>query len=501
MSTSAITLCANRRKIYVMPCRHGWPPLEHSPSLPNPIEIGPGNITLISMKRLVIMCGLYLPALLLHVAAARAAQEAAPAAAEPVAAEPAAMEPTAAEPPAEQQTKVTPEDNPELARTIDRYRNDIRQLQIQHGAYAPGLSETLLGLGDAYSQTGAHEEAAQTFKSALYIERVNTGLYSMTQLPYLDRLIQEYTSMGNLKDAGNMYSYMYWVYKRNYGDNDLRNLPPITQMQDWIYKAYGRGDTAIPLEQLRKLNFLNYKAIGIMQVNYGKTDPRLINYLRRYALANLYEAEQLRKVLEKRRVNTNLNACPFSLQDNKNNTYMDDVIAQMVYERCNNYMKGKKALQHILTIQKVNDMSVAAFVRALTHIGDWEMLFQRSLAALSYYSRAFNILAKAGHAMPVMDELFGQPRLLTTAGSLDLEAADKKDAGTNGGGPFAVVSLDVTSLGKARNIKVVQSDPPGDEQLQSEAQSYLRKSRFRPRMENGKSVNTVGYTVTYRQAE
>ena len=434
-----------------------------------------------------MMSRLCLLVFLLPVAAVRAGQEAAPAATAPA---------------AEQDAQAAIDNNPGLTQTIARYRDSIQQLQMQHGAFAPGLSETLLGLGDAYSQTGAHTEAAQAFKSALYISRVNSGLYSMTQLPYLYRLIEEYTSLGNLKDAGDMYSYMFWVYKRNYGDNDLRTLPPIERMQNWMYKTYGRDDADMPIEQLRKLSFLNYKAIRILQANYGKTDPRLIEYLRRYSIANLYEAQQLRKALEKRKVETDLRVCPFlSLQDNSNGAFMDDLVTQMVFERCNNYDSGKKALQHILTIQKVNNMPVAAYVRTLTRIGDWEMLFQRPLDALGYYSRACDILAKAGHAAPIMDELFGRPRLLTTAASLkDMEAADKGDAGT-GDSPFAVVSLDVTSMGKARNIKVVESDPPDDAQLQSAAQKYLRESRFRPRMENGKSVITVGYTMTYRKAE
>lgn len=464
------------------------------------------------MKRLVIICGLCLPALVLHVAAARAGQEAVPAAAEPVAAEPATTEPavtdpavtapTAAESPAEQQSRPAADDNPELSRTIDRYRDDIRQLQIQHGAYAPGVSEALLGLGDAYSQTGAHEDAAQTFKSALYIERVNAGLYSMTQLPYLDRLIQEYTSMGDLKDAGNMYSYMYWVYKRNYGDNDLRTLAPIERIQTWLQQLYEQGGAEdLPLEQLRSLNSLNYKAIVVAQTSYGKTDPRLIDYLNRYSISNLIEAQQADSKLQSLGYDFDIDSCFGLGPPGGNETYFEETAHKLIIERCNNYRQGKLALHHILTIYQANNLSVAGYVRTLTRLGDWEMLFKQPLNAVRYYSNAYDILEKAGQGRTLMDELFGQPRLLTTTGVLlDRPATDHSETGS-GDSSFALVSMDVSRDGRARNIKVVESVPADDTRLRIAAQRYVKAAYFRPRMQDGKSVETQGVTLTYHEDE
>jgi tetratricopeptide (TPR) repeat protein len=441
------------------------------------------------MKRLVIMCRLYLPVFLLPVAAVQAVQDAPPAAAGPAAGP---------------EAKAAVDDNPELTQTVNRYQNDIRRLQMQDGAYAPGLSETLLGLGEAYSQMGAHEEAARSFKQALYFSRINSGLYSLIQLPYVDRLIEEYTRLGDMQKAGDMYSYKYWVYKRNYGDNDLRTLAPIEHMQTWLQQEVYKQDGAIdlPLESLHQLNRLNYKAITVAQTNYGKLDPRLIDYLFRYSESNLIEAEQADSRLQGLGYKFNIDSC-FGIgpQSSGSETYFEETARKLMIELCTNYHQGKLALHHVLTIYRANNMSVDSYVRTVTRIGDWEMLFQQSLAALRYYNHAYDILEKAGQGQTLMNELFGQPRLLTTANSLmDGQAAVQSDTGSDDRS-FALVSLDVSRNGRARNIKVVHSVPADDEGLRIAAERYVRAAYFRPRMEDGKSVETQGIIVTYHEGE
>lgn len=465
-----------------------------------------GETALPTVKRLANLHGclllvLFLP---LAVAAAESDQDAAGAAPSP-AATPNTTPPQAGNP----NTGATAV-NPQTAQTITDYRRTIAALQSAHGAYAPGLGEALLGLGQAYSQAGAHGKAVETFRSGLYIDRVNAGLYTMTQMPYLEHLIEEYDRLGKLDKAGNMYSYMYWVYKRNYGDNDLRILQPIQRMQHWLHRVYERGEgSKLSLVIMQKLQAMNYKAIRILQASYGNTDPRLIEHLQQYSDANLYEAERLRKELEERQVAPTFRYCrAFELEPDRRSTLMDEYILKLISERCRNYENGKLALEHILVIHKKNHLPKGSYVRALTRLGDWEMLFERRRVALHYYSRAYQMLDKSDPQNKELAELFGRPRILTATGPLlEADAGNgdaTEDAGSDvkdSGGPSAVLSLDVTSTGRPTNIKVVQSTPPDDTKIQREARRYLKDSRFRPRLEDGKPVDTVGYTVTFRQVE
>ncbi|MEJ2761336.1 MAG: hypothetical protein P8126_07310, partial [Gammaproteobacteria bacterium] len=365
------------------------------------------------MKRLTILHGYLLLALLLPLAAS----------AEPD------QEAGASPPPAVTPNAGATAVNPQTVQTISHYRHAIAALQAAHGAYAPGLGEALLGLGQAYSQTGAHGKAAKAFQSALYIDRVNAGLYTMTQLPYLEHLIEEYDRMGKLDKAGKMYSYMYWVYKRNYGDNDLRILQPIQRMQQWLHRVYERGEGSdLSLNIMQKLQFMNYKAIRILQSSYGKTDPRLIEHLQQYSDANLYEAERLRKELEERQIKPKYKYCrALDMEPDRRTTLMDEYILKLISERCRNYESGKIALEHILVIHKKNHLPRDSYVRALTRLGDWEMLFERQRDALDYYSRAYKMLDKSDPQNKELTELFGRPRILTATGPLqeaDVENGD-----------------------------------------------------------------------------
>lgn len=462
----------------------------------------PGETALPTVIRLAIMHGCLLLALFLPLAAAAESDQEA-------GVPPAAGSPDAFPPPASTPNTAAPDVNPQTAQTISRYQQTIAALQAAHGAYAPGLGEALLGLGLAYSQSGAHKKAAAAFQSGLYIDRVNTGLYSMTQLPYLEHLIGEYDHLGKLEKAGKMYSYMYWVYKRNYGDNDLRLLQPIERMQHWLHKVYARGDgNGLPLDILQRLQAMNYKAIKIMQSTYGSTDPRLIEHLQQYSDANLYEAERLRKQLEERQVDPTIKYCGFiELEPDRKSTLMDDYVMKLIQERCRNYQSGKLALEHILVIHQKNHLPKDSYVRALTRLGDWEMLFERRRDAMDYYSRAYKILGQSDPQNKELTELFGHPRILSVTGPLqeadagDGDTTDGADAKDGDGSPTAVLSLDVTSTGRPTNIKVVESTPPDDKKFRREARRYLENSKFRPRLQDGKPVDTVGYTVTFRQVE
>lgn len=391
--------------------------------------------------------------------------------------------------------------------TIKRYRQQIASLQAEYGAYAHGLNEALAGLGRAYSQNGNHKEAAAAFKSALYVTRVNDGLNSMAQLPFLDALIDQYDSLGRLGKVSDLYDYMYWVYKRNYGAGDLRTLPPIERMQQWMRKVYRRGGD-LTMDQIQTLSNLNYKAILILEHNYGPLDPHLIDHLRQYSDANLYAAEQLRKQLLRHNIPTNLEQCGFIMLDaDKSYSLYTKEYALMVEERCQNYDNGRRALQRILAINEKNNLPTESYARALTRLGDWEMIFDRQYSARDFYARAYDVLGKAGDGDKKIAELFGQPRILTATDALDAgrpaDAADttagSKDSGQDT--PYTVVSMDVTAAGSPRNIKVVESKPAQDTELQQQATQDLRRSIFRPRLENGKPVDTVGYTMTIRQED
>ena len=117
------------------------------------------------------------------------------------AANPAAAEQATAGTPAPTEAVVdTADDNAtaELARDTrsEDYRQAIKDLESNQGAYADQLSEYLLSLGLSLQQSGAHQDAIDAFKRGVHLARINDGLYSARQIPLLQREIASHMALG-----------------------------------------------------------------------------------------------------------------------------------------------------------------------------------------------------------------------------------------------------------------------------------------------------------------
>jgi len=62
---------------------------------------------------------------------------------------------------------------------------------------------------------------------------------------------------------------------------------------------------------------------------------------------------------------------------------------------------------------------------------------------------------------------------------------------------YVIVSMDITETGKARNVQVLETNPPDDSSLGRQVRRSLKTTRFRPRYENGQAVKTTGVNLRY----
>ena len=137
---------------------------------------------------------------------------------------------------------------PGTSRTRAGYEQAISRIQIQVGAFAYNLVPELVGLGMVEAQSGENADAAQSILRALYIVRMHQGLYSLIQVPLLEMLIKINGHTGHWKDVADEYDHLYWLYRRNYGDNDPRLLPILRRLGRWHINAYNK-ETGRTLEQ------------------------------------------------------------------------------------------------------------------------------------------------------------------------------------------------------------------------------------------------------------
>lgn len=376
----------------------------------------------------------------------------------------------------------------DIRRSIEKYRERVDQLQSEHGAYHAQLSEAMLSLGLSLSALENHAEAADTFRTALHISRVNHGLHSMEQMPYLELLIQENAALNNQEELYKNYHYLYWLYKRNYGDNDPHLLPVINRVARWHVDHYRATPSISPYTHLRNAQSLYNKGIAIIETHYGKEDPRLIEPLYELALSNYYTAVLADREEEFRMENE------FRVST-RADYYEENAAVDRILE---SYYKGKQALERIVQLHDANsEIPARSHAIALTYLGDWNMLFERPRSAVDNYSQAYSLLEENTSEEEVIRTMFGSPHRLPMVPLPDQRSAQPEESRQRDDVPYAVVAFDVLSNGRPRNIRVIESNPEDDKRIVRTAHRLVAGTKFRPRFEDGKPVNTTDVSMKY----
>ena len=390
----------------------------------------------------------------------------------------------------------------EIEQNIKKYQEAVLETESTSGAYGDKLWEELVGLATAQQNAGRYQAAVASLNQALHVNRVNHGLHNLEQEPIINLLIKNNTALHDWKALEQNYQYLYWLYRRVYGENDMRLLPGINRIGLWHLKAYSTGKTANPFADLLAAQSMYNDAVHIIEINRGENDPEMIpplngimltNYLMAIHASGTDNAEALRSSF-------NMSNQPFSRCDDfsfyRRNPLFDGCSGSMGMNNDErdrqqiiilSYHEGKKALKRTIDIYK-NNPALPAVEHAMAYIrlGDWYMLFNRPSAASSEYTKAYVLLNNTDAV--TREKLFGTPKQLP-----ELQYTPVDDNKPKPDGKYVLVSMDVSKNGRVRNIQVVESQPPNDKNLIYLATRSLRQTRFRPRIENGKPVATTGY--------
>jgi len=411
---------------------------------------------------------------------------------------------------------------------ISRYQERLTEQQSMYGASDPRLAETLLGLGLAYRAASDHEEAADAFRNALQITRINHGLHSLDQLPYLQRLIEENTTLGRWEDVNNNYYYLYWVYRRNYGDDDPRLLPVIDQVTRAQVQAFNASPELFSGADLRDREALVNKAVQIIETHYGENDPRLIQPLQRIAMHQYYTALQTGRMSDYRHYKSYMRGVSsddlftsmvvpvvtnvggqvtvryeeIKVPRSGSNAYLPREVAREFKRIDTTERKGRQALERIKAIlEREPDASPYARAVAIIHEGDWQLLYD-SGRGWRKYERAWALLSQTEQAEQYIDMLFGRPRSLPARDPLPAErqesgGSEATDSAPPAGDGDIEIIFDVSAGGRSTNIRVGALSPGVEKATAVNLKWYIGALRFRPRIENGKPVMTHDVKLKY----
>lgn len=375
----------------------------------------------------------------------------------------------------------------EARRSISQYKQTIDELQRTHGVYHDQLGEQLLGLGLVYRNQGQYQEAIAVLKRSLHINRINKGLHNTSQLPILELIIETNTALSDWQALDQNYHYLYWVHLRNYGDKDPRLLPIIDRLGRWHINAYQMQSDELLFRHLLDADALYKNAVAIIETHYGQSDPRLIDPLYAITLTNYQKAAHASNLDNSADIRSS-----YSSRRNRRRLSEQEIAQQNLL--ADSYRTGKNAMTRIIDIYESNpQLPSDSHALALIYLGDWYQLFNKRTTAMMSYQQAYAFLSEHQTDTLDIDELFARPRTLPAI-KLPLPYKNKQD---NKNKQSVLASFNVTKTGRARNIQIIESDPADDVSLRRRAKKTIKSTRFRPRLENGKPVETTDVSIRY----
>lgn len=387
-----------------------------------------------------------------------------------------------------------PEDDPGFAQRLDsirEYNLTVTEIELNGGVWDRQLIEELTALGNLQQQQGYHPDAIETFGRAIHVNRIDTGLHTLEQIPAVERLIESYMALGDWEQADLYYNYLFYVQQKAYGPNDPRIIPVLDSLAKWNIQAFNFGYGDALGMRLSTAMILFSAAARMVGTHYGPGDGRYVSYMEELANSAYLVARNPQLMVEVGRPEYR------SMQQ-----LLRDKLNESGSATPAGYGSGERALLAIVRHYSEREDAVSELATALTNLADWYLLFDRRRAAITRYSQAWEILAASENGENELQRLFAQVVPLPTFashavnfGGVDL--AVKRESGENS---FAFVDFvfDVTENGAVRSIRMLTEQTGRNATLLGRVRRQLRNSKFRPVIEEGQPVRSQGNHLRYR---
>jgi len=366
------------------------------------------------------------------------------------------------------------------------YLSAIENAESDYGAYGTALADLYQGLGRSLLDQEKFEEAKKAYQRGLQIERVNFGLNSLEQQSYLYAIANIDLREDDWNATEDVLQNIYVINANNFGERNPAIIGGLYDLIRWYVESYRSRSPVNGFLNLVRAESLAQQMEGIIEHQYGLHHPNTTKVLRETSRLHYYMLGLLSQYGEI--INMELAPYTGSRPDSfrGNHQSVTDNLMRMGVE---NYSKI------IDSIENQDGITPLEYVEAIARLGDWHLIFGQRQTAGKIYQQAYEVLAKSENPEPELAEYFAQPRLVSLA---ETEHNSRLEASSEGEEPKTVqVSMTIESSGRPHDIEVL--DPPEfmTKQLMATTEQSVSRLPFRPRLDNGKPVQTKGFILNY----
>jgi TonB family protein len=306
------------------------------------------------------------------------------------------------------------------------------------GPFSTLVIQPLTSLGDNYQESGDYLNAVSVYSEARTVNRRAFGLLNEDQIPLLDKLTKSFIEMNKPVEADQQQLEALRIIERGSAPESEAALAALYKYAGWLRESY----------RYQEERDQYMRAMRTIATAYGKEDVRRVQPL--IGIGNSYRLQRIPD------------------------------------------MQGAGSLREALALlvaqKERNELAIAEVLRDL---GDWEVAFAKADYDGTEYRRAWELLGNVPNGAQLRADWFtGATYVLREPMSLrGVSQAPNALAG------HVLVKFDLDRAGRSDDVTIVEADPAG---LKDDAVlRHIRRSRFRPQIENGELVPRDGLTLLF----
>ena len=366
------------------------------------------------------------------------------------------------------------------------YLDAINQVEVSRGAYSPELADLYLGLGNSLLRERKYLQAKNALQRGMQVDRVNNGLNSLSQVPYLFSLASLDDVMGDTEASNQAMNHLFQINSETYGATDERMLPVLDRMLKWYlsnYPYHSPREAYLYLVNSEKLAghmaLIHTQTLGLTDSaapesfrNVGVVEFALARYVSEHGIPG--EREEM----------------TYSFGQPPNQLIQREAVIDRFYRR------GRDAMESaVQLLNQSEDVPRQQLVAAVCDLADWYTAFDKYASAEEHYQLAHRLLSEEADEEVAAD--VQQPLLFAEPVLIDFQAA-APPAGIDPADLQRVsITLDITERGVPENLRFEDADDVLDVRERRKIKRWLLGSRFRPRMENGALVETDDFVYRH----
>jgi tetratricopeptide (TPR) repeat protein len=348
---------------------------------------------------------------------------------------------------------------------VQNFESAIEIIEDNEDRLNAQLINPLKGLGAAQLESGRPDLASQTFQRAVHVTHVNEGPHNLDQLELLESVAETFVRMGELDAAKDTQDTIYAINIREYQLDSPAMVPSLLRRAAWQHRAGLIFDERATYR----------RAIRIIEQHEGKASINLVEPL------------------------IMLGRSFFYLDTSGAVSFHDSSLGSgEIYFR--------RAARIAIESPDSNWQVVAQAGLAL---GDYYIYNTNPNRAHETYAETWDLLSQGQERLIVRREQLEKVIALRQDNLPMYASPESRKVGDDRTDPLlqgnVTISYEVSTSGRAVNLELVEAQPSEFERMTDTVEREIRRSIFRPRLEDGAAVDTPDILLVhkfyYRQSD